>query len=101
MAKKKIKEVRCDPRYCGLDEKLEKFMDRISEVIIKLTDGQVKSDLSIQKLIDQGKFVEKLDSKIDRVEAKVDKNSQMVWKMVGIGMATAIVVPVILAKMFG
>jgi len=89
MGKKRKKEyVKCDPKECGMELKVDKMMDKFSVVAEKLTEN-------IQKLTDQGEFVNKLDQKIDRVEAKVDKNSQMVWKMVGVGMAAVVIIPLL------
>ena len=87
---KKHKEVR-----------MEQFMDRIEGIVKTLSDNQQTIGLSIQKLTDQFEFVEKLDTKIDRVECKVDRNSHMVWKMVGIGMALAIAGPAMIAWLIG
>jgi len=88
VGKKRKKTVRCDPKECGMEMKVDKMMDKFSTVAEKLTEN-------IQKLTDQGKFVEKLDQKIDRVESKVDKNSQMVWKMAGVGMAGVVIIPLL------
>jgi len=93
---KKQKKVRdCSPAECGMEIKVDGFISKITQAIEKLTDNQHSLSLSIQKLTDQGEFVNKLDQKIDRVEAKVDKNSQMVWKMAGVGMAAVVMIPLL------
>ena len=79
----------CNPEVCGMSSKMDGIFERF-------TENQNRMAISIQKLTDNSVFVEKLDQKLDRVEAKVDKNSQVVWKMVGIATACAIIAPYIL-----
>ena len=99
----KKKKTRCDPVKCGMEEKLQRVMDKFTTIAEKLAEGQQDIRITLQRLTDNMEFVEKLDEKVDRVECKVDKNGAMVWKMVGTGGALLILIPLALElyHMFG
>lgn len=91
----------CNPEVCGVERRIEGVMERFTLVSEKLTENQTNMRISIQKLTDNAEFVNKLDQKVDRVEAKVDRNSQLVWKIVGAGMMVAFLVPLALQYLGG
>ena len=96
----KKKKVMCDPRDCGIEETVEKVFNKFSEVTEKLVENQGIMQVQIQRLTDNIEVIGKVEKRMDKIEEKVDRNSVMVWKMVGIGMAGAIAGPLLLSKLF-
>ena len=79
---------------------METIMSRFSSIAEKLADNQVEMRMSIQQLSDNFKLIEKMDRKIEDVENKVDKNSQMVYKLVGGVVVLSVLAPFLLGKLF-
>lgn len=96
MVKLKAKRRKCSPFDCGMEDKVNNIMERFTRVSEKLTDNQIEMRLSIQKLSDNIDSMKSLSAKQDKLEEKVDKNSQMVWKMAGGMSLLALAVPVLL-----
>lgn len=94
MGKKKEK-VGCTPTECGMEDKINKVMERFYHIAEKLTENQQTMQIQIQKLSDNVEGIKRLDCRLDDMEVDVKKNSIMMYKAMGIGMAVAVALPFI------
>jgi len=90
---KQQKKVRCDPRTCGIEVTVKEVFREFKDIAGKLTENQTSMQLQIQKLSDNIEVIGKVEKRMDKIEEKVDKNSMMMYKVVGIGMAFAAATP--------
>ena len=93
MGKKQKKTVGCDPRICGIEVTVKEVFREFKEIAGKLTENQTSMQLQIQKLSDNIGVIGKVEKRMEKIEDKVDKNSMMMYKVVGVAMAFAAATP--------
>ena len=89
----KKKKESCDPVACGMEAKVEKVMERFYHIAEKLTENQQSMQIQIVKLTENMQAIAKMDDRMDDMEQDIKKNSMMMYKAVGMGMAAAAVAP--------
>ena len=90
--------VECDPSMCDAHAHVERALDDFKMIADKIADNQVSLQINLAKLTESMEGVKRLGERVEKVEGKVDENSKLMYKMVGIGMAGAVVVPIVLQK---
>ena len=98
MSKKKKRYMQCDPTQC--EEYVEQALGDFKEIANKIAENQVSIQVNIAKLTESLEGIKRLNERVEKVEDKVDSNSALMYKMVGIGMAGAAILPLVVQKMF-
>lgn len=98
---KKKRELRrratdCSPSLCGMQEKVDGALEVFKSIAEKLTENQTQLRISVAKLTESVEGIHRLDDRVDKLEDIVRKNSALMYKIVGIGMAGAILLPSLL-----
>ena len=94
--KRRAADVPCDPSNCSATAYIEKVLGDFTGIAEKLTEGQVQMQINLAKLTEAMGGIKRLDGDLTKLEDKVDKNSQVLWKVVGVGMALAMVIPLVI-----
>jgi len=97
MAKKKMRRKDdCNPTDCGMQKKLEDIGEKWSGIAKQLTENHQALRENVVELTANIKGMGKLEKRTDRLEEEVKNNSRLVYKIVGIGMAVAALMPALL-----
>ncbi len=84
----------CERSDCPIKSDVDNVLNDFTRLAEKLTNGQVQMQLNLAKLTEAIGGIKRIDGDVNRLEDKVDKNSQMLWKVVGIFSACATVIPI-------
>ncbi len=84
---------------CGSHQYIERTLEDFKTIAGEMAKSQVAVQVSIAKLTESVEGLWRIDQRVDKIEGKVEENSKMMYKMVGIGMCVAAVVPVVLRKL--
>jgi len=95
------KVTRCDPRDCGIEDTVKEVFGKFVGIAEKLTDNQAVMQLQIQKLTDNIEVIGKVEKRIEKVEDKLSDNTKLIYKIMGVGLAAAIILPVLLGRLMG
>jgi len=88
----------CNPSSCGVQPYLEKVLGDFSSVAEKIAENQVALQVNMAKLTEAVGGIKRVDADLSKLEDKVDKNSVILYKVVGIGMAIAAIAPIVVSK---
>lgn len=85
----------CSPTECGMQQKLDMALEKFAGIAQQLTENHQALRENVIALTENVKGVQKMEHRLDVLEGEVRKNSALVYKIVGIGMAVATVAPFI------
>ena len=88
----------CDVTNCSAQEYVRKVSDDFTRIAERLTEGQITMQINLAKLTESVAGIKRLDNDLSKLENKVDKNSEMLWKVVGAAMAVAVIIPLVIEK---
>ena len=98
MFKRRSTDTPCDATNCTAHAQVEQVLGDFTSIAEKLSDGQLQMQLSIARLGENIKGIKSISEDLGKLEDKVDKNSQLLWKVVGGVSVVALVAPVIISK---
>lgn len=83
----------CDPLKCGMQTKLEQALDKFTHIAEGLAENHTALRLNVVTLTENMKGLEEVKLDMKEMQKEIRKNSALVYKIVGGGMALAALIP--------
>ena len=96
--RRRVTDVKCDTSNCPTQDYVEQVLGDFTGIANKLSEGQMQMQVSIARLGENIKGIKGISDDLSKLEDKVDKNSQMLWKVVGGVSVVALVAPILIGK---
>lgn len=81
---------------CIMEDRVTEVVERFGRLAEKLSENQIEIRMSIVKLTENMHELHRVHERVDIMEVDLKKITPLVYKMVGVAMTVAVVIPLVI-----